>query len=92
MAQYTELTGPFAGWSYDDAGTVYSPSGYRCTGQLIECALWLFGMLRFDMGKRPIFADTAIGATRQLYDINDARSIEYTPAEIRVTRPADRRR
>lgn len=28
--RYEELPGPLAGWTYDENGTVYTASGYRC--------------------------------------------------------------
>lgn len=41
--RYDELTGPLAGWTYDNTGVIHSPSGYRTTAKQMECALWLLG-------------------------------------------------
>lgn len=70
--RYEEIGEPFGtGWTYDDAGTIYTPSGYRCTPQQIEGMLWLFGCLPFRPEKYLIHSDEAAGALRPLYERSD---------------------
>ncbi|GAA0707434.1 DUF3653 domain-containing protein [Dokdonella soli] len=66
-----DLCPPFDGWTLDTDGILHTPSGYRCTPDQIEAALWLVGMLRFDHAKRPIFADSMIEPQRPLYEARD---------------------
>lgn len=66
-----ELCPPFDGWHLDVDGIIHTPAGYRCTPQQIEAALWLAGMLRYDMAKRPIFADSALEPRRPLSEARD---------------------
>lgn len=73
-----ELPEPFTGWTIDDAGTIHTPSGYRCTPQQIEAALWLVGSMRWERGKRVMFADTPLVEPRpRMYELRD---LELPPA------------
>ncbi|MEP6485360.1 MAG: hypothetical protein ABJB01_12995 [Rudaea sp.] len=80
---YTELPEPFTDWTVDDNGTIYTASGYRCTPQMIESALWLMGFGKELYGKKLMFADDQIA--RPIYSIEDIRVPPKRP--IRVQRP-----
>lgn len=81
---YRELTGPLADWTYDDQGVIYTRSGYRCTEQQLESALWLLGCWSSESRKYWIRSDEAPGALRRLYDPAD-HAAGLTP-EKRVLR------
>jgi hypothetical protein len=72
--RYEELTGPLDGWTYDEAGTIYTPSGYRCSARTLECALWLFECYGRDATRWLIRSDQAPGATRPLHRTEDAKA------------------
>ena len=61
------------GWTIDTDGTITTPSGYRTSAQVIECALWLIGALRITEEKRIMHADTAPGARRPFYEPIDCK-------------------
>jgi hypothetical protein len=69
-----ELGAPFEGWHYDEEReTIYTLSGYRCTPEQIESALWLVGILRHEtIAKHLMFADTPLVEPRpKIYDLRD---------------------
>lgn len=68
---YEELPGPLAGWTYDENGTVYTASGYRCDARHIECALWLFECFSIEARRWMIHSDEAPGALRPVYELSD---------------------
>jgi hypothetical protein len=79
-----ELCAPFNGWNIDVEGIIHTACGYRCTPQQIEAVLWLTGSLRWDLGKRAIFADTPLVEPRRMHETRD---LELPPANpIRVQR------
>ena len=61
------------GWTIDTDGTITTPSGYRTSAQVIECALWLFGALRITEEKKIMYADTAAGGRRPFYEPADCK-------------------
>lgn len=65
-----QLCPPFDGWHLDENGTIHTASGYRCTPLQIESALWLMQFSDVH-GPRLMFADTAPGATRPVYELAD---------------------
>lgn len=69
--RYEELNGPLAGWTYDEDGTIYTNSGYRCTAQQIEGALWIAGCHALGGTRYLITSDEAAGALRPLYERSD---------------------
>jgi hypothetical protein len=81
------LCPPFDGWTLDLDGIIHTPSGYRCTPNQLEAALWLTGMLRFDVGKRAIFTDSLIEPTRQCYDSVDWIGEDLRRLQIVARRP-----
>lgn len=72
--RYEELTGPLNGWTYDEAGTIYSPTGYRCSARTLECALWLFQCYSLDATRWLMRSDTRPDAHRPLHSIEDGKS------------------
>lgn len=78
-----ELCAPFEGWRMDNDGIIHTPCGYRCTPQQIEAALWLVGSLRWDLGKRAIFADTPMIEPRRMYEVRDLTATPRNPITIR---------
>lgn len=68
-----ELCPPFEGWTLDHDGIIHTPSGYRCTPQQIEAAMWMCGMLwrSNELGARLIFADTPMVEPRRLGSLKD---------------------
>lgn len=71
--RYEEIGHPLDGWTYDETGTIYTSSGYRCSARLLESALWLFQCYNSDARKHLIRSDKAPGATRPLYEIGDVK-------------------
>lgn len=90
--RYEELPGPLTGWTYDENGTIHTRSGYKCSAQTLECALWLFQCYSGEARKYLIRSDDAPGATRPLHEINDARDPgqQSTAATTLITRPQRR--
>lgn len=84
--RYEELGQPFGnGWTYDENGTIFTPSGYRCTPQQIEGMLWLSGCLPFHPERLLMHSDEAAGALRPLYeraDIDTTGTIKPTRLQI----------
>jgi hypothetical protein len=66
------LPDPFVDWTIDDNGTIHTASGYRCTPQIIEAALWLFAFGQHTFGGKLMFsADDR--KKRSIYSIDDIR-------------------
>lgn len=86
--RYEEMGGPLDGWTYDERGTIHTRSGYRCTAQTLECALWLFQCYGGEARRYLIHSDEHPGALRPLYETSDAKS---GPAGSRVGTPATRK-
>jgi hypothetical protein len=53
-------------------------SGYKCSAQLLESALWLFGCYSHDATKHLIRSDEAPGIMRPLYETADADPTDQT--------------
>ena len=87
--RYEEFPGPLEGWTYDENGTVYTASGYRCNARHIEAALWLFQCFSGEARRYLIHSDEAPGATRPVYEIADLSGVrpgtDTTPAPHRQT-------
>lgn len=66
--RYEQLQGPLEGWTYDENGTIYTASGYHCSAQTLECALWLFECYSGEGRRYLIRSDEAPGASRSLYN------------------------
>ena len=81
--RYEELPGPLEGWTYDENGTVYTASGYKCGARTLECALWLFQCYCTDARRHLIHSDEAPGALRPLYELSD-QSDQATPTRLRA--------
>lgn len=71
--RYVELHGPLEGWTFDENGTIYTRSGYRCSARTLECALWLFQCYGSEARRWMIRSDEHPGALRPLYDVEDAK-------------------
>jgi len=69
--RYEEMPKPLDGWTYDENGTIYTASGYRCSARTLECALWLFQCYSGEARKYLIRSDERPGATRPLYELRD---------------------
>jgi hypothetical protein len=72
--RYEELPGPLEGWTYDENGTIYTTSGYKCDARTLECALWLFECYGGEAHRWLIRSDEAPCATRPLYELRDLTS------------------
>lgn len=88
--RYEELPGPLTGWTYDERGTIYTTSGYKCSARTLECALWLFQCYRGETRRYLIHSDEAPGSLRPLYELSDL-SDQVTPTRLRVA-PTGRKR
>ena len=71
---YEELPGPLEGWTYDEEGTIYTTSGYRCSAQQIEFAMWMWSCMTAEAKHWMIRSDERPGATRPLFDPEDLKS------------------
>jgi len=81
-----ELPAPFTGWRYDEESvTVHTVSGYRCTPEQIESALWLTGILRHETaGRRIMYADTPLIEPRpRVYHWRDFDTAVHISADRR---------
>jgi|GEM_PF-2129614 len=88
--RYEEFGWPLGGWTYDERGTIYTTSGYRCSARTLECALWLFQCYGFEARRHLIHSDEAFGALRPLYELSDL-SDRTAPTRLRlVTESAGR--
>lgn len=85
--RYEEIGEALPGWTYDEAGTIHTASGYRCNARTLECALWLFQCYSGEARKYLIRSDEAPGALRPLYEVDDAAE---KPVSGREARPASR--
>ena len=70
--RYETLNGPLEGWTYDENGTTYTASGYLCSAQTLESALWLFECFIVEGRRYLIRSDEAPGTVRPLYELSDA--------------------
>jgi hypothetical protein len=86
--RYEEMPGPLEGWTYDEHGTIYTATGYRCTAQHIECALWLMQCYSLEVRRYLIHSDEEAGALRPVYELSDL-SANVPPTRIR-TKPEKR--
>ena len=80
--RYEELPGPLEGWTYDEQGTIYTASGYRCDARHIEAALWLFGCFSIEASRFLIHSDEAADALRPVYELSDLTA-NAMPTRIR---------
>lgn len=75
----------WAGFGFDRDGLLITRSGYKCSPQSLEAALWLVGCMRFDATKLLIRSDEAPGAFRPLYETSDADETgETKPTRLRL--------
>lgn len=72
--RYEELPGPLEGWTYDEEGTIYTATGYRCSAKQIEFCLWMLNVMSSEAKLWKIHSDEHPGATRPLYEIADLKS------------------
>lgn len=71
---FNQLPEPFKDWTIDENGTIHTRSGYKCSPELIEAALWLFGISSVKDRTKLMFAiDDTEGKKRPLYEISDLR-------------------
>ncbi len=85
--RYEELPEPFQGWSYDETGTIYTSSGYRCSAKILESALWLFQCYSGNARQHLIRSDEQAGALRPLYELSDlSATVEPTRFQSRSRR------
>jgi len=82
--RYEELSGPLEGWTYDDNGTIYTASGYRCDARHIEAALWLFGCFSIEARRFLIHSDECAGALRPVYELSDLTATQK-PTRLKTT-------
>ena len=84
---YTNLPAPFKDWTVDEDGTIHTASGYRCTPQILEAAMWLMESGKYIAGSKRMFSADEIctAKKRTLYEISDIRIPPDKP--IRVQRP-----
>ena len=76
-----DLGEPFIGWTVDDAGTIHTACGYRCTPQILEGALWLMGMAKHLYGSKQISSDTTTHATVPLLETRDLKDLVPNTAD-----------
>jgi hypothetical protein len=81
--RYEELPGPLQGWTYDEHGTIYTATGYRCSAPQIECALWLMGCFSIEAQRFLIHSDEAEGALRPVYELSDLTT-RQSPTRYRM--------
>lgn len=81
--RYEELPGPLQGWTYDENGTIYTTSGYRCDARHIEAALWLFGCFSTEGRRFLIHSDEAEAAARPVYELSDLTPSQ-APTRLRL--------
>lgn len=81
--RYEELGWPLNGWTYDEYGTIYTASGYKCSARALEGALWLFQCYGIEARRYLIHSDEAPGALRPLYELSDL-SDQVPPSRLRV--------
>lgn len=81
--RYEEIGHPLEGWTYDENGTIYTKSGYRCSARTLECALWLMQCYSSDARNHLICSDEHAGALRPLYELSDV-SADVAPTRIRA--------
>lgn len=79
-----ELCPPFAGWRLDAEGTIHTPSGYRCTPEQIEAALWLLRVV--DVRRQTLFADTPLVEPRRVVDLADMLDEDRQTDRIELAR------
>ncbi|HLI18223.1 MAG TPA: hypothetical protein VKV22_08135 [Rhodanobacteraceae bacterium] len=81
--RYEELSGPLEGWTYDEHGTIYTASGYRCNARDIEFCLWMRECMTAEAKRYMIRSDEAAGALRPLYELADV-SAKHQPTRLRL--------
>ena len=81
--RYEEMSGPLKGWTYDESGTIYTASGYKCSARTLEGALWLFQCYGIKARRYLIHSDEAPGALRPLYELSDL-SDQVPPSRLRA--------
>ena len=75
----------WAGFGFDRDGLLITRSGYRCSPQSLESALWLVGCMRADARKLLLRSDEAAGALRPLYETSDADDTgQVQPTRLRL--------
>ena len=72
--RYEELSGPLQGWTYDEAGTIYTSSGYKTTARQIEFCMWMYECMRAETRQWMIHSDEAAGALRPVFEISDLKA------------------
>lgn len=75
----------WSGFGFDRDGLLITRSGYRCSPQSLESALWLVGCMRADARKLLLRSDEAAGALRPLYETSDADDTgQVQPTRLRL--------
>ena len=72
--RYEELSGPLQGWTYDEAGTIYTASGYKTTARQIEFCMWMYECMRAETRQWLIHSDEAAGALRPVFETSDLKA------------------
>lgn len=89
--RYEPLPGPLEGWTYDEHGTIFTASGYRCDARHIEAALWLMNCFSIEARRFLIHSDEAANALRPVYELSDLTP-SLKPTRLQGTpTPAQRR-
>ena len=79
--RYEELKGPLEGWTYDEAGTIYTASGYRTTPRQIEFCMWMYTCMTTEAKRWMIRSDEHPGALHPLFETQDLK-----PPHARMTK------
>lgn len=75
----------WAGFGFDRDGLLITRSGYRCSPQSLEGALWLVGCGRADARRYLMRSDECAGALRPLYETSDADDTgQVQPTRLRL--------
>ena len=69
--RYEELSGPLAGWTYDENGTIHTASGYKTTARQIEFCMWMYECMSAEAKRWMIRSDERPGAMRPLFETRD---------------------
>ena len=77
--RYEELPGPLQGWTYDEAGTIYTASGYKTTARQIEFCMWMYECMRAETKQWMIHSDEAAGALRPVSETSDLGAAKPAP-------------
>ena len=91
--RYEELKGPLEGWTYDEAGTIYTASGYRTTARQIEFCMWMYTCMTSEAKRWMIHSDERPGALKPLFETRDLQPSHAPMVKSDApTHPSDRRK